>query len=158
MKIPLAIRFWWHIDKHGPAKSSKLGACWLWTGSDNGHYGVATRDDRSAVGAHVAAWFIGSGVWPTNNVLHKCDTPLCVRFTHLFEGTTKDNVADKVRKGRHMHGEMYTGHKLTDAIVRVIKRSLRRGDSQTRLAHVYGVSPSVVSNIHTGKKWRHVTI
>lgn len=34
------------------------------------------------------------------HVLHECDTPLCVRFSHLFLGSNDDNIADKTAKGR----------------------------------------------------------
>ncbi len=156
MKTPLAIRFWRHVDKKGPSTCKKLGACWLWTGGNNGHYGVAHREDRTSVGAHIAAWFLGSGAWPTKNVLHKCDTPTCVKFTHLFEGTTKENIADKMSKGRQMRGEMYGKNKLTTKMVKAIKRALLTGTKHKHLALRYGVSMTLISLIRNGKKWRHV--
>ena len=33
-------------------------------------------------------------------VLHRCDTPLCVRPDHLFVGTQGDNIHDMWTKGR----------------------------------------------------------
>jgi hypothetical protein len=34
-------------------------------------------------------------------ILHSCDTPPCVNPDHLRPGTTAENVADKVARGRH---------------------------------------------------------
>jgi len=33
-------------------------------------------------------------------ILHKCDTPECVRLEHLFLGTQADNMHDAIEKGR----------------------------------------------------------
>ncbi len=43
---------------------------------------------------HVA-WFLKHGVWTTDDLLHACDTPLCVNANHLFEGTQETNNYDR---------------------------------------------------------------
>ncbi|MGA7770457.1 MAG: hypothetical protein WCA27_30010 [Candidatus Sulfotelmatobacter sp.] len=46
--------------------------------------------------------------------MHKCDVRNCVRFSHLFEGTVKDNTADMIAKQRdRIVGERHSMAKLT---------------------------------------------
>lgn len=74
-------------------------ACWLWHGANDGRYGVVRWNGRLTK-AHRVAWEIDHREAPQAQVLHRCDTPLCVRPSHLFEGTQADNLADMKAKGR----------------------------------------------------------
>jgi hypothetical protein len=97
-------RFW--------SKVRKTARCWLWTGSASpssgpnskwpyGHFAVvATVKNRRIVKAHHYAWFLKYGKWPKKKLLHKCDSTLCVRWSHLFEGSQGDNMKDCAQKGR----------------------------------------------------------
>ena len=38
-------------------------------------------------------------------VLHACDTPLCVKPSHLHLGTQKDNMAEMSARGRGRKGK-----------------------------------------------------
>ena len=97
---PLTDRFWSRVDKHGPVLSPKLGPCWLWTGAkDQDGYGQIWFENKQCK-AHRIAWFLTAGEWPEPFALHRCDNPTCVRFSHLFQGTPKDNTDDMVEKGR----------------------------------------------------------
>jgi hypothetical protein len=76
--------------------------CWIWTASLDGKgYGQYWRGDRKVIASRHAyeIWCgpLSSGV----QVLHRCDTPACVRPDHLFEGSQRDNAQDCVEKGRH---------------------------------------------------------
>jgi HNH endonuclease len=97
-------RFWAKVDKNGPIPDHcpGLGPCWIWIGtkSDNG-YGLSFYfGSRPATRAHRVAWFLYHRSLPTYLVLHRCDNPLCVKDTHLFEGTHADNMADMRSKNR----------------------------------------------------------
>jgi hypothetical protein len=82
------------------------GDCWKWTGrvggikEDTPHfklgkkYWVATR----------FVYFIKNGASPKEFMLHKCDNSICVRPTHLFEGSQSLNMIDCRQKGRHSIG------------------------------------------------------
>jgi DNA-binding NarL/FixJ family response regulator len=85
---------------------------------------------------------------PGLNVLHHCDTPLCVRPVHLFLGTHEDNVADRVAKKRSRGPS-----KLTREQVEEIKR-LRTGGMMVKdVASRFGVVPSTIVHIMKGRSW-----
>jgi hypothetical protein len=104
VKYTVAERFWKKVNKDGPipAHCPELGNCWVWTGSvtQNFGYGQLAVNNRP-VRAHRLAWFLETGEQPTEHVLHKCDNPPCIRFTHLFQGTPADNARDCLAKDRN---------------------------------------------------------
>src|SRR5437868_5418721 len=74
---------------------AKSDTCWLWQGSvTTGGYGIYRR-----VLAHRYSYRISKGPIAGIIVRHVCDTPLCVKPSHLLGGTHRDNIADKVAKG-----------------------------------------------------------
>lgn len=79
--------------------------CWEWTGSTNGVYGNWTWKAigiRGNISTHRAAYrFLVAEIPEGGVVRHKCDVPLCVNPDHLELGTHKDNVRDKMSRGRH---------------------------------------------------------
>lgn len=106
LRKSLAEAFWSKVNKNGPVPSHcpELGPCWLWTAaffkSGYGALGVNLDDMKTTTSAHRVAWFLETGKWPDPCALHKCDNRACVRFSHLFEGTVRDNNADMKEKGR----------------------------------------------------------
>ena len=92
---PLVERFW--------EKVVKTPTCWLWTAAAQGGYGVIGDPHRKGrvLRAHRVSWELHDGPIPSGmDVLHRCDTPACVRPDHLFLGTAADNIADMFAKGR----------------------------------------------------------
>src|SRR5437899_2411616 len=101
--------------------------CWIWQGATNSMGYGRLHWSGTTVLAHRAAWFVANGPIPDHMcVCHRCDTPLCVRPSHLFLGTHSDNMKDSYAKGRHQPVRLYgTRHgmaKLTDPKVREIRR------------------------------------
>ncbi len=102
---------------------------------------------------HRTVWELEFGPIPEGKcVLHKCDNPKCCNPDHLFVGTRKDNALDKVSKGRQSH----CGPRLVEEQVREIKHRLENGAKQKDLALAYGVTPTAISHISTGKTWENV--
>ena len=131
--------------------------CWLWTGPQNGKgYGVFYVGSKNRH-AHRCSYEVFKGTIPEGlHVLHACDTPLCVNPAHLRAGTQKDNAIDRETRGRraNFRGEVVGTSKLTEAQVREI---LAQPDaSQKELAERYGVKPTHIWRIRTGKSWAHV--
>lgn len=140
-------RFWGRIEKRGP------DACWLWPGAVlNSGYGAFTRNRSGLEGprqvtAHRFACEAAHGPVPAGlHVLHRCDNKLCVNPAHLYAGTHQQNVADA--KARHRY--VSTNARLTPAQVLAIRASGAKGCVEARR---YGVTPSAISNIRSGKRW-----
>jgi hypothetical protein len=85
-------------------KVDPVTGCWLWqAGRDKDGYGVVQYKRRS-MRAHRAAWLAwrGGEIPKGFVVCHHCDTPACIRPSHLFCGTVSDNTRDAFSKGRRV--------------------------------------------------------
>lgn len=140
----------------------KTETCWLWTGTRKAHgYGVI-RIDNKVWRAHRLSWTLFGGEIPSDkDVLHRCDTPRCVNPDHLFLGTQADNMRDMQQKGRKAignanpaKGEKHGRAKLTAGQVAEIRHAYEHGATQTRLASIYGVSHTAISDIIRRKNWK----
>lgn len=130
--------------------------CLLWMGMRHvGNYGRVRLNGRLEL-AHRVAYQLVVGPIPAGlNVLHRCDNPPCCNPAHLFVGTQLDNVRDRDLKGRQAHGERSGAARLTAEQVRAIReRYAREPVGAHALAREYGVHPSVISCLVSGKTWR----
>jgi len=83
--------------------------------SGNGYGNVHFRGSQWR--AHRLVYSIIKGPIPHGtNVLHSCDNPKCINASHLFLGTQKENMQDKINKNRD-HNKRKThcsnGHEFT---------------------------------------------
>lgn len=137
-------------------KVNKTDTCWLWTAATtNGGYGVVNH--RGVISrAHRLAWEWENGPVPTGmQMCHHCDNPKCVRPSHLFIGTAKENMEDMARKGRSNapKGERCYTAKISDAEATDIRQRFAAGGiSKKRLAEEYGLHSSHVGRIINGRK------
>lgn len=138
---------------------NESNGCWEWTGATGGKgYGFLKRPgERRQVYAHRLSYEIHCGQIPEGQqVCHTCDNMKCVKPTHLFLGTQKDNLQDMKSKDRHLYGERNKKAKLTrDKVIR-IHALWAEGVSQGDIGNAFGVSQGVVWRILHGKAWESV--
>lgn len=142
-----AFEFWEHV-----AKSNN---CWTWTaGTDKDGYGKF-QGGR----AHRASYEMANGEIPDHLcVLHRCDNPPCVRPDHLFLGTNRENMDDKIRKGRQFRGEQLKGLcKLSEHKVRQIRQLAKDGNTHQAIADQFGVDRTNIGFVVRRETWAHIT-
>lgn len=168
-------RFWSKVDKDGPipAHVPEIGNCWVWIPRPHHDgYGVFSHTHTRQVRAHRFSFLIHAGYEARNLVLHSCDNPICVRPTHLRDGTVRENSADAVARGRTAVGERHGSRtrpesvqrgeqqgmsKLTESKVIEIREKYAVGNiGLVSLGEQYGVSHSLVGLIVKRKAWKHV--
>lgn len=148
--------------------------CWLWTGS--------TR--RSQAGIPYGRFWVDreTGIVPTHRyalvtlggaelpdaalACHHCDTPLCVRPSHLYAGTVATNAQDRDTRQRRdrRSGERHHFAHLTRAQVAEIRAEYAAGGSGQRgrrgtvtygeLAQRCGVTDRTIGKIIRSERWR----
>ena len=126
--------------------------------------------------SHTAFELTKGPIPPGKWVLHKCDNRQCVRPSHLFLGTQKDNQQDMARKGRQVfqrhpekapigerNGRAVLMEKEVIEIRKLYGSATGRGKyhrpnhiTQTELSIKYGVSQVKISQIVRRHYWRHV--
>lgn len=117
-------RFWAKVNKKG------ADDCWEWGGKALGGkgkcYGQFSINNKT-VTVHRFSYQLANGaIAPDMHVLHHCDNPICVNPRHLFIGTNKDNIKDKMSKGRWNGGRPKVPPKPCDVCSKVV-RYLKKG-------------------------------
>lgn len=82
----------------------KTPTCWNYRidVNSNGYGRIKVHGKRRL--AHRYAYELAHGYVTTGKqVHHSCDNRLCVRATHLWEGTQSENIKDMYAKGRGRH-------------------------------------------------------
>lgn len=143
--------FWAKVDKSGGPD-----ACWPWNRAiHHTGYGSATHF-RKNWQAHRLAFFFETGKLPAM-VCHSCDNKPCCNPKHLWAGNAKENVDDKMHKGRHRggFGETTRSSRLTEEIVRQIRKDYATGKFlQKDLIKKYGTT--TIHFVVRRKTWKHV--
>lgn len=150
--LPLWDNFWSKVE---PSPN-----CWNWTGTRLPRgYGTLFWDGRRWY-AHRLSWSVTYGLIPPTGmcVCHTCDNPSCVRPSHLFLGTQKDNLRDMIAKGRDNRtvapkGELHYASKLTAAQVLEIRTAT---GTRREIAKQFRLSESYVWAIQHKTTWRHI--
>ena len=147
-------RFWSKVDGSGGTD-----ACWPWTGClDSWGYGQFRVEGENVITSKFV-FKTENELPPGLNVLHTCDNPPCCNPGHLYAGTHKQNVEDRVMRGRQARGERGGLAKLTD--LQVLEARLRYRPKHpvhgcAAMAKEFGVSNVTLHLAITGKQWAHL--
>ncbi len=88
---------------------------------------------------------------------HSCNNPSCCNPDHLREGTTQDNMNDKVSSDRQTKGETNGNSKLTvDQVIEIRNRKQNESITNETLGEIYGVKKACIAKILRKEKWVHV--
>lgn len=135
-------RFWRKVDRSGGQT-----ACWPWTAClFRNQYGCFSLDGRN-VKSHRVAYLLCVGQIPDGHlVCHHCDNRPCCNPAHLFTGTTDDNMADMVAKGRSARGERHISVKCPERLARGDRNgSVKHPESRPRgEANVFHQHPEFI--------------
>ena len=128
--------------------------CWNWSGArTRDGYGRIVSGGKEYY-THRLSYAVHVRTIPEGlHVCHTCDNPRCINPSHLFLGTNADNVADKVRKGRHGFGGRHWNSRLTETLVDVIRGCIAAGVKQRTLSEYFRISEAQVSRIKSGDRW-----
>jgi len=134
----------------------KSGKCIVWTGpKDLNGYALYAFDGRGTLRVHRYVYEMVKGPIPEGYyVCHECDNPSCVKPSHLFAGTPRDNTQDMLKKGRRKKSKRGAEHHNSKLCLKErneIRQMVARGDKQAAVARHFGVTQSLVSQI-----WRRV--
>jgi hypothetical protein len=142
------IRKFWNRLPKGPKDK-----CWEWTGPrDAEGYGFLPHKGKEYM-AHRVSWVITrkKNIPEGHVILHSCDNPPCCNPYHLTPGTTQENIADRVAKGRTrtraIKGAEHYAAKFTWEQVTEIRELRESGMTITAIAKQFDADDVVVSDI-----------
>jgi hypothetical protein len=143
-------------------------------GKNRGGYGrFKIRRTGTEILVHRIAYQLAHGPIGDNlEICHHCDNPPCFNPTHLFAGTTAENMADKFRKGRQAQGNAHGARlhpetrkrgealhtaKLVPQQVTEIRTLYAAGDtSLNQLSKRFGVAKQNIAAIIHRRSWKHL--
>jgi hypothetical protein len=107
-----------------------------------------------------AVWMAAHGDPGEDDVLHTCNGGSgesgCINIRHLYLGDASDNAQDRGQSQRQVWGEKHHKHVLTEETAAEVLRRYKPRDlvnSGKALAAEFGVTPSAISSLVTGKTW-----
>ncbi len=159
-------RFWDKVNKNGPVPEHcpEIENCWVWTGCTmkNG-YGHLRYLDRDWLAHHFIFFVEGCDIPNGMIVCHSCDNPSCVRWSHLWLGTHKENMRDCMSKSRFYNnnwsiGERNGNAKLAESQVREILFLFRQGMPLKILVERFNSKRSTIDHIVHRRTWKNINL
>jgi len=135
-------------DEHRLWSKVRIGdGCWEWAAHVTPYGYGQVRQNGKPVHAHRAAFTLTHGL-PKQNVLHRCNNKLCVRPSHLYDGSHQENSDDFARAGGHPQ------RKLTFEQAEWV-RANASGTTRTQMAEMFGVTRKTIIWILQNKTYKH---
>ena len=149
--VQLPARFWDKVEVRG------IDDCWNWTAATNNIGYGRYRLSWGHVLSHRIAFLCETHIGSPLLVLHHCDNRPCVNRKHLYLGTHKDNSRDMVARNRSAAGERHPQSILSERDVVLIRAQYGSGKyTHSKIAGTFGIGRRTVSDIISGKTWRHL--
>lgn len=143
---------------------SEKNDCWLWIGSTyRSNYGHFRRkiNNKWVMGkAHRFSyeWYnkVSRESMKGFLVCHTCDNSSCVNPSHLYLGTTQDNIQDKIKRGRHIWGNNKDHNLLSHEIAFKIRTCKKENPKLTykQIGKLFDTSASQVHRIIRNITWK----
>lgn len=141
-------------------RTAPAGDCLLWQGAlkENGYGTIGMGRAGTGHGyVHRVSYEHHYGPIPRGmDVCHRCDVRNCVRPEHLFLGTHRENMQDASIKARTCRGEARANAKLTEELVRYIRREVAAGRTHQSLADELQVARLRITKVALRSAWAHV--
>lgn len=133
--------------------------CFLWSPSVNTDgYGQLTWNGKNRRANRLSYESCVGPIPEGLQVLHRCDTPSCIRPDHLFLGNNTENRVDSVIKGRVPKGEKNGNSKLTETgVIDILTLKYLCGLSGRKIAKKLGIYKGNVRFILKGETWKHLS-
>ena len=143
---------------------NKETGCWEWTGAKWAGYGKFKFKGKYDGAHRVSYSLFVKDIDDGMLICHKCDNPVCVNPSHLFEGTYSDNAIDAINKGRmsipvgdnFKRGHIAYNRALSDQIVILIKNDISNKVPMPLIAEKYGVKYQTVRDIKGDRAYQGV--
>jgi len=146
------VRFWSKVET-----SFNDEDCWTWKGASRVKSGYGSFDlNGVSVQAHRFSHLITKGNPNNSLVLHSCGCRNCVNPVHLRLGTHRDNSDDRMKDGTTAIGERQGKAKLTNEIVREMRRRNQSGETVAVLAREFKVNHASAWRAIHREHWKHI--
>ncbi len=133
----------------------KTSGCWLWPGAPyGGGYGQFNYANKRYY-AHVFSLKLdGRPVPKSQRGLHHCDNKLCVKPSHLYIGTQRNNMEDTWNRSRTDYGVQHWAAKLNPEAVLEMRRQRLLGVSFAQIARAFNISIGTAFSAIRGRTWK----